>query len=49
MQTFGIGNLVSSYRKEFNTEIAEKCQGTESTEKKCSTGLKTRHYKIRAN
>jgi len=55
MRTFEIAQLVSLYRKEFNTEITEKDQSTESTEKKKNrTGLpgragtqkrrKTRHY-----
>ena len=42
MRTFGIGELVSPYRKEFNTEIPEKGQSTESTEsteKKILKGL----------
>jgi len=34
MRTFEIAQLVSLYRKEFNTEITEKDQSTESTEKK---------------
>jgi len=34
MRTFGIAQLMSSYRKEFNTEITEKGQTTEITEKK---------------
>jgi hypothetical protein len=34
MRTFGIGELASSYGKEFNTESTEKNQSTEIAEKK---------------
>jgi len=53
MRTFGIAQLVSLYRKEFNTEITEKDQSTEKkkTERVFPAGpgrkkrRKTRHYK----